>query len=121
MSNAALLATAKKLISANGADVTFTRITTTGHDATLGTPTQTTSTTTVKAVLDASSQASKGETYQGDDTVATKKLWIAGLDMASAPLPGDTAVFDGCTWKVIAADKVQPDGTTYLYSIEVAR
>jgi len=121
MSNAALLATAKKLIGANGALVTFTRIISAGHDAVLGAPTTATVSQSVRAVLDASSDQTKGEAYAGDGTKAVKRLWIAGPDMSDPPVPGDTVAFEGFTWKVTGCEKVNPDGTTYIYSVHVAR
>lgn len=119
MSNAALLATALRLIDVNGAPVTFRRVVEGAHDSVTGAAAQGTLLFSAKAVFDNMTPFEKS--LQQTQELLSKRLWVAGAALTTAPEPGDTVEFDGSTWSVIACDKINPDGTTYLYSVHVQR
>lgn len=119
MSNA-LQDTANRLIATYGAEVTVTRIVEGAYDEVTGSAALTTTATTARALLDNYSLGiGGGLSFAGTVESSDKRLWIAGTGLSFDPRPGDKVLADGASWVVISVNKINPDGNTYLYDIQV--
>lgn len=117
------IATALRLITAKGQDVTFTRRTATGYDE----DSDTTATHTAKAVVlpaSASSMSAMAKAYA--EAAAAENnilvLIVAASGLSMTPRPGDTVTgIDSLTWEVMANSPLAPDGTAIIHQLLIRR
>ncbi len=110
-----LAATARRLLTQFGTDVTLTRTTTGEYDPATGSASQTTTTYTGKgARFDYTQREIDGTMIRvGDQRVY---LEVDGFVM---PQTGDTLTLGGRVYQVVAARSVDPALTAVLYDVQV--
>ena len=91
---------ATKIINKYGKSITLTSVTTGTYNPATGSVTNTTSSATVKAIVEDYSYQDSGFT-EGLIKVGDKKFTVAAIDLSSAPKPGDTITLGSSTYSVI--------------------
>ena len=104
---------ASKIVGKLGGAITFTVVTPGTYDTAAGVITESTTTATIKGVLNAVSAREVNELVQASD----KKLIIAAIDLATAPTTVDRIVIGGVTHQIIAVDKVEQDNQAIIYTL----
>lgn len=95
--------------------VTLTSVTAGSYDPATGTTTPTTSTTSVRAVVeDYKGLALLNGLIQAGD----KKVTIAGANVATAPKPTDSVTVGGVTYAVISVATTQPGSAAVIYELQ---
>lgn len=93
---------ATKLINKYGKSITLTSVTTGTYNPATGSVTNTTSSATVKAIVEDYSYQDSGSGFtEGLIKVGDKKFTVAAIDLSSAPKPGDTITLGSSTYSVI--------------------
>ena len=105
--------TASKLMAKFGGEVTFRRVTTGAYDPATGASTPSTSTTTIRGVLDQVSEREVNDLIKGTD----KKLTIAAADLSFDPSTSDEVTVGGQIMQIIQIKKVEQDNTAIVYEI----
>ena len=93
---------ATKLINKYGKSITLTSVTTGTYNPATGSVTNTTSSATVKAIVEDYSYQDSGSGFtEGLIKVGDKKFTVAAIDLSSAPKPGDTITLGSSAYSVI--------------------
>ena len=104
---------ASKIVGKFGGAITFTVVTTGTYNTTTGAITETTTTSTIKGVLDAVSAREVNELVQATD----KRLTVAAADLAAAPTTADRVTISGIIHQIIKVDKVEQDNQAIIYTL----
>ena len=104
---------ASKIVGKFGGAITFTVVTTGTYNTTTGAITETTTTSTIKGVLDAVSAREVNELVQATD----KRLTVAAADLAAAPTTADRVTIGGIIHQIIKVDKVEQDNQAIIYTL----
>lgn len=105
--------TASKLMTKFGGDVTIGRVTVGSYNATTGTVSPSTTTTTVKGVLENVREREVNDLIKSND----KKLTIAAADLAFEPAVSDQATIGGRLLQVVQVNKIEQDNTAIVFEI----
>jgi len=112
-----------KTLKAKGQAMTLTRVSGGTYDPVAGSTTGSTTTTyTVYGITTNYNNLTLLASHNRPDSLilAGDKQAIVNAGTVE-PLPGDTLAASGVTWKVIAADAVDPAGTALLYKCQVRK
>ena len=104
---------ASKIVGKFGGVITFSVVTAGAYNTTTGAITETTTTSTIKGVLDAVSAREVNELVQTTD----KTLTVAAADLAAAPTTADRATIGGIIHQIIKVDKVEQDNQAIIYTL----
>ena len=104
---------ASKIVGKFGGAITFTVVTAGAYNTTTGAITETTTTTTIRGVLDAVSTREVNDLVQATD----KSLTVAAADLAAAPTPADRVTIGGIIHQIISVDKVEQDNQAIIYTL----
>ena len=104
---------ASKIVGKFGGAITFAVVTAGAYDTTTGAITETTTTITIKGVLDAVSAREVNELVQATD----KRLTVAAADLAAAPTTADRITIGGIIHQIIKVDKVEQDNQAIIYTL----
>jgi hypothetical protein len=104
---------ASKIVGRFGGAITFTVVTAGAYNTTTGAITETTTTSTIKGVLDAVSAREVNELVQATD----KTLTVAAADLAAAPTTADRVTIGGIIHQIIKVDKVEQDNQAIIYTL----
>ena len=102
---------ANKAISKFGGDITLQFVTTAAYDPATGTASESTTTATVKGVLEDVNAREVNDLVRSDD----KKLTIAASSITSTPGPDDKIVIGGVTHQVISMETIEQDNTAIVF------
>jgi hypothetical protein len=102
---------ANKAISKFGGDITLQFVTTAAYDPATGTASESTTTATIKGVLENVSAREVSDLVRSDD----KKLTIAASSISSTPGPDDKIVIGGVTHQVIRMETIEQGNTAIVY------
>ena len=102
---------ANKAISKFGGDVTLQFVTTAAYDPATGTASESTTTATVKGVLEDVNAREANGLIRGDD----KKLTIAASSITSVPGTDDKVVIGGVTHQIIQVETIEQANTAIVY------
>ena len=102
---------ANKAISKFGGDITLQFVTTAAYDPATGTASESTTTATVKGVLEDVNAREVNDLVRSDD----KKLTIAASSITSTPGPDDKIVIGGVTHQVIRMETIEQDNTAIVF------
>lgn len=102
---------AKKVIGKFGGAVTLQFVTTAAYDPATGTASESTTTATVKGVLEDVNAREVNGLIRGDD----KKLTIAASSINSTPSVDDKIVISGTTHQIIQVETIEQDNTAIVY------
>ena len=61
--------------------------------------------------------------FEGGTLIDThlRAVIVAGLDLPFAPMPGDVAEFDSCTWTVLGSTPERAEGLDITFNLTVKR
>lgn len=104
---------ASKIVGKFGGAITFSVVTAGAYNTTTGAITETTTTSTIKGVLDAVSAREVNELVQATD----KMLTVAAADLAAAPTTVDRVTIGGIIHQIIKVDKVEQDNQAIIYTL----
>lgn len=104
---------ASKIVGKFGGVITFTVVTAGAYNTTTGAITETTTTTTIRGVLDAVSTREVNNLVQATD----KRLTVAAVDLAAAPTTADRVTIGGIIHQIISVDKVEQDNQAIVYTL----
>lgn len=104
-------------LAARGAQVMVTHSVEGTYDPTTGAASVATQATTTYALLDNYS----GIQWRDGVEVGDKRVYLAGSALSFVPQTGDKVTIDGEVWSVVRVDRINPDGVTYLYDMQVRR
>ena len=104
---------ASKIVGKFGGAITFSVVTAGAYNTTTGAITETTTTSTIKGVLDAVSAREVNELVQATD----KTLTVAAADLASAPTTADRVTIGGIIHQIIKVDKVEQENQAIIYTL----
>jgi hypothetical protein len=104
---------ASKIVGKFGGVITFTVVTADAYNTTTGAITETTTTTTIRGVLDAVSTREVNDLVQATD----KRLTVAAVDLAAAPTTADRVTIGGIIHQIISVDKVEQDNQAIVYTL----
>lgn len=104
---------ASKIVGKFGGVITFTVVTAGAYNTTTGAITETTTTTTIRGVLDAVSTREVNDLVQATD----KRLTVAAVDLAAAPTTADRVTIGGIIHQIISVDKVEQDNQAIVYTL----
>ena len=104
---------ASKIVGKFGGAITFTVVTAGAYNTTTGAITETTTTSTIKGVLDAVSTREVNDLVQASD----KSLTVAAADLAAAPTTADRVTISGIIHQIIKVDKVEQDNQAIIYTL----
>ena len=104
---------ASKIVGKFGGAITFSVVTAGAYNTTTGAITETTTTSTIKGVLDAVSAREVNELVQATD----KRLTVAAADLAAAPTTADRVTIGGIIHQIIKVDKVEQDNQAIIYTL----
>lgn len=104
---------ASKIVGKFGGAITFSVVTAGAYNTTTGVITETTTTSTIKGVLDAVSAREVNELVQATD----KRLTVAAADLAAAPTTADRITIGGIIHQIIKVDKVEQDNQAIIYTL----
>lgn len=102
---------ANKAIGKLGGDITLQFVTTAAYDPVTGTASESTTTATVKGVLEGVNARDVNDLVRGDD----KKLTIAASSITSVPSTDDKIVIGGVTHQIIRMETIEQDNTAIVY------
>ena len=111
--SSSLRKTASKLMSKFGGDVTLRRVTTGAYDPNTGTATPSTTTSTVKGVLENVLEREANDLIKGTD----KKLTIAAADVSFEPAVSDQVTVSGRIMQIVQVNKIEQDNTAIAFEI----
>ena len=111
--SSSLRKTASKLMSKFGGEVTFRRVTTGAYDPNTGTATPSTTTSTVKGVLENVLEREANDLIKGTD----KKLTIAAADVSFEPAVSDQVTVSGRIMQIVQVNKIEQDNTAIVFEI----
>jgi len=104
---------ASKLMSKFGGEVTFRRISTGAYNTSTGAATPTTSTTTVRGVLEDVTEREVNDLIRGTD----KKLTIAAADVSFEPAVSDQVTAASRIMQIVQVNKIEQDNTAIVFEI----
>jgi len=104
---------AKKVIGKFGGAVTFRVITRGAYNATTGEVSATTSTSSIKGVLDEVKASEVNELVKASD----KKLTVAALDLSSAPDTGDEVEISSVRYQIVEISTIEQGNTAIVYDL----
>ena len=104
---------ASKIVGKFGGAITFSVVTAGAYNTTTGAITETTTTSTIKGVLDAVSAREVNELVQATD----KTLTVAAADLAATPTTADRVTIGGIIHQIIKVDKVEQDNQAIIYTL----
>ena len=104
---------ASKIVGKFGGAITFSVVTAGAYNTTTGAIAETTTTSTIKGVLDAVSAREVNELVQATD----KTLTVAAADLAAAPTTADRVTIGGIIHQIISVDKVEQDNQAIIYTL----
>jgi len=111
--SSSLRKTASKLMSKFGGEVTFRRVATGAYDPNTGTATPSTTTSTVKGVLENVLEREANDLIKGTD----KKLTIAAADASFEPAVSDQVTVSGRIMQIVQVNKIEQDNTAIVFEI----
>jgi hypothetical protein len=104
--------TASKLVSKFGGTVAIITVSTGAYNTATGAITETTTTLTIKGVLDAVSSREVSDLVQATD----KRLTVAAVDLKAVPTTTDRVTIGGIVHQIIAIEKVEQDNQAIIYT-----
>lgn len=105
--------TASKLMAKFGGEVTFRRVTAGTYDPDTGTSTPSTSTTTIKGVLEEVQERELNDLIKSTD----KKLTIAAADLTFEPATSDQVTVSSRIMQIVQVRKIEQEGTAIVFDV----
>jgi hypothetical protein len=105
--------TASKLMTKFGGDVTIGRVTAGNYDATTGTVTPSTTTSTIKGVLEDVRESEVNDLIRGTD----KKLTVAAADLSFEPAVSDQVTVSSRLLQIVQVNRIEQDNTAIVFEI----
>ena len=109
----------KATLQKKGQAMTLTRVSSGTYDPVAGTTTG--STTSTYTVYGITKSYAAGLTNRPDSLILSGDKQAIIDAVSVVPLPGDTLTIKSVVWQVIAVDAVEPDGTAYIYKIQIRK
>ena len=106
---------AKSLMSAFGTSVTITRVTPAKYNVGSGTQAETTTTTTLNAVVDSYSAAELRDGIRHTD----RKLLVAASDVTFLPDVDDRVTIGSDTYRIMSVNVVQGTDQAVVYEVQI--
>lgn len=115
------LATAQKLLSSFGQDVTVKRIITGTYDTATGSVSNTETTYTAKAVLLDYKRLDAGNGLAGLIQINDKKLLVSPVGLTVAPDANDLVTINSEVWNVVNVKAIKPASIVVLYELQIRK
>jgi len=104
--------TASKLVSKFGGTVAVITVSAGAYNTSTGAITETTTTLTIKGVLDGISTREVSGLVQATD----KRLTVAAVDLTAVPTTADRVTIGGIVHQIITVEKIEQDNQVIIYT-----
>lgn len=111
--SSSLRKTASKLMTRFGGDVTISRVTVGAYNATTGAVTPSTTSSTVKGVLEDVREREVNDLIRSSD----KKLTIAAADLSYEPAISDQITVQSRIMQIVQVNRIEQDNTAIVFEI----